>query len=104
MSDEEASDTVPDMSAVIMPTANTAFRRCLRANVHDAVRPRYSSSTASNISVARLLATPADEAERELYGFIRSIRKQKTRAFASIGDGSSLEPLQAMLTPEQAQR
>lgn len=92
------------MAAVIMPRANSGLRRCLRAGAHSIARPRYSSSAATNVSVAKLLATPADEAEREVYGFIRSIRKQKTRAFASIGDGSSLEPLQAMLTPEQAQR
>ena len=37
-------------------------------------------------------------------GYVRSIRNQKTRSFASIGDGSSLEPLQALLTPLQAER
>ena len=35
-------------------------------------------------------------------GFVRSLRKQKRVAFAAIGDGSSLEPLQAVLSPEQA--
>lgn len=37
-------------------------------------------------------------------GYVRTIRNQKNITFASIGDGSSLEPLQALLTPEQAQR
>ena len=92
------------MATVIMPSARAGLRRCLRAGAHSIARPRYASSAAANVSVAKLLATPADEAEHEVNGFIRSIRKQKTRAFASIGDGSSLEPLQAMLTPEQAQR
>ncbi|KAF1984501.1 asparaginyl-tRNA synthetase [Aulographum hederae CBS 113979] len=36
-------------------------------------------------------------------GFIRSVRKQKKHAFASIGDGSTLSPLQALLSPEQAE-
>lgn len=93
------------MAAAIVPSANAGLRRCLRAGAYAVAQSRFSSSTtASNISVAKLLATPADEGEREVCGFVRSIRKQKTRAFASIGDGSSLEPLQAMLTPEQAQR
>lgn len=35
-------------------------------------------------------------------GFVRSIRKQKRVAFAAIGDGTTLEPLQAVLKPEQA--
>lgn len=35
-------------------------------------------------------------------GFVRSIRKQKRIAFAAIGDGTSSEPLQAVLRPEQA--
>lgn len=93
------------MAAAIVSSANAGLRRYLRAGAYAVSQPRFSSSsTASNISVAKLLATPADEGQREVYGFVRSIRKQKTRAFASIGDGSSLEPLQAMLTPEQAQR
>jgi asparaginyl-tRNA synthetase len=53
---------------------------------------------------AKLLASPADEQEKELFGFVRSIRKQKQNAFAAIGDGSSLEAVQAVLTPDQAQR
>jgi hypothetical protein len=36
-------------------------------------------------------------------GFVRSVRKQKKFAFAAIGDGSTLKPLQAVLTPEQAE-
>lgn len=56
-------------------------------------------------SVARLLATgPADPSNVVVNGFVRSLRSQKQRAFASIGDGSSLEPLQALLTPAQAKR
>lgn len=35
-------------------------------------------------------------------GFVRSIRKQKRVAFAAIADGSSYEPLQAVLRPDQA--
>jgi asparaginyl-tRNA synthetase len=37
-----------------------------------------------------------------LNGFVRTVRKQKRVAFAAIGDGTSLEAVQAVLTPEQA--
>jgi asparaginyl-tRNA synthetase len=57
------------------------------------------------IPVARLLEAPPRDPDHVIVnGFIRSIRNQKHRSFASIGDGSSLEPLQALLTPQQAQR
>jgi asparaginyl-tRNA synthetase len=39
---------------------------------------------------------------RTVDGFVRSIRKQKRVAFATIGDGSTISALQAVLTPEQA--
>ncbi|KFY39881.1 hypothetical protein V495_05703, partial [Pseudogymnoascus sp. VKM F-4514 (FW-929)] len=90
-----------------MPVAQRGLQRCLRLGVHGRVQQRFYSAapspTASLLSVAKLLATPADDGERQVYGFVRSIRKQKTRAFAAIGDGSSLEPLQALLTPAQAE-
>jgi hypothetical protein len=64
-----------------------------------------SSTESSRLSIARLLdEKPADPKDVVVTGFIRSIRNQKQRSFASIGDGSSLEPLQALLTPSQAQR
>jgi len=112
------------VTSAIMPVAKTALRACLRpattncgklqSRYHSRYQSRYHSryhssvsgspSPSPSLSVAKLLATPADDGEREVFGFVRSIRKQKTRAFASIGDGTSLEPLQAMLTPAQAQR
>jgi hypothetical protein len=47
---------------------------------------------------------PKDSEKVTVNGFIRSIRNQKQRSFASVGDGSSLEPLQALLTPQQSAR
>lgn len=41
--------------------------------------------------------------ELEVQGFVRSIRKQKRIAFAAIGDGSNLLPIQAVLEPAQAE-
>lgn len=36
-------------------------------------------------------------------GWVRSLRKQKKIAFAALQDGSTLEPLQAVLKPEQTE-
>ncbi|KAG4028835.1 hypothetical protein MFRU_019g01210 [Monilinia fructicola] len=61
----------------------------------------------SQLSVAKLLGTlpkDIDEVKVNVNGFIRSIRNQKKISFASIGDGSSVQPLQALLTPQQAER
>jgi hypothetical protein len=64
-----------------------------------------SSQTPKQSSIAHLLDNgPPDSENVVINGFIRSIRNQKQRSFASVGDGSSLEPLQAILTPAQAQR
>ncbi|KAE9369073.1 asparaginyl-tRNA synthetase [Stipitochalara longipes BDJ] len=56
-------------------------------------------------TIAHLLDQgPKDREKVIVNGFIRSIRNQKQRSFASVGDGSSLEPLQALLTPQQSAR
>jgi aspartyl/asparaginyl-tRNA synthetase len=36
-------------------------------------------------------------------GFVQTVRKQKKIAFVALSDGSSLEPLQAVLHPDQAE-
>lgn len=46
----------------------------------------------------------SDQARITVNGFVRSVRKQKHVAFAIIGDGSSLDSLQAVLSPVQAER
>lgn len=43
-----------------------------------------------------------EDQEVRINGFIRSVRKQKRFAFAEISDGSTVEPLQAILKPAQA--
>ncbi|TQS34473.1 hypothetical protein Golomagni_05142 [Golovinomyces magnicellulatus] len=71
---------------------------------------RFASAT-SQTSVACLLRQKLDSSEPDklqadneviLNGYIHSIRNQKTRSFAAIGDGSCLQSLQALLTPAQA--
>jgi hypothetical protein len=81
--------------------------KCVRQTLVQArafsISSQLQASTPS--SIANLLERPPTNAENiTVNGFVRSIRNQKTRSFASIGDGSSLQPLQALLTPEQAQR
>lgn len=43
-----------------------------------------------------------EDQEIKVNGFIRSVRKQKRFAFAEISDGSTIQPLQAILKPAQA--
>jgi asparaginyl-tRNA synthetase len=85
------------------PMAHRALQRCLKlANSH--ARRFYHSSDPLCLTVAKLLNSSPSDRSVTVNGFIRSIRNQKTRSFAVIGDGTSLEPLQALLTPVQAQR
>jgi asparaginyl-tRNA synthetase len=83
--------------------AQEVLQRCLRYTVPHA-RRSYSTSSTPSLSVAKLLGSTPSNGNVTVNGFVRSIRNQKTRSFAVIGDGSSLEPLQALLTPVQAQR
>lgn len=39
-----------------------------------------------------------------LHGHIRSVRKQKVVAFAALSDGTSLDPAQVVLRPDQAEK
>ncbi|KAI9673761.1 MAG: asparaginyl-tRNA synthetase [Trizodia sp. TS-e1964] len=55
-------------------------------------------------SIAKVLSSSEafENADLNLNCFIRSVRKQKRVAFAAVGDGSTIQSLQAILTPEQA--
>ena len=71
---------------------------------------RHSSSglRASNPSIANVLALPSSTKEglhHEItaIGSVRTVRKQKHRAFVEIGDGSTVHTLQAILEPSQAE-
>ncbi|KAK5002029.1 asparaginyl-tRNA synthetase, partial [Cryomyces antarcticus] len=72
-----------------------------------AAAPRWSS-TVAHPNIASILegstaSTTYKDQPIRVDGFVRTVRKQKRVAFAAIGDGSSLEPLQAVLKPEQAE-
>lgn len=70
------------------------------------------SSTYPERNIASLLARSPASASLgveqsggtiRINGFVRTVRKQKRVAFAAVGDGSSLESLQVVLNPEQAE-
>ncbi|KUJ15100.1 asparaginyl-tRNA synthetase-like protein [Mollisia scopiformis] len=88
---------------MVQPRPRPHLLRCV-GQAFKGCRATHSSSDSYRLSIARLLDDkPAYAKDVVVTGFVRSIRNQKQRSFASIGDGSSLESLQALLTPAQAQ-
>jgi asparaginyl-tRNA synthetase len=68
---------------------------------------RWLSTIQKPANIASLLKSSADSTndsstDIEINGYVRTIRKQKRIAFAAVGDGSSLQAVQAVLTPDQA--
>lgn len=72
-----------------------------RRNISSTVR---TPQKASNNSIANILTRDEPIDKAEVNGWIRSVRKQKKIAFAALGDGSTIEPLQAVLKPEQTEQ
>lgn len=82
----------------------SAVAHCLK-QVFEQSRGLHTKPLSHESSIAHLLDQGPKDSERVVVnGFIRSIRSQKQRSFASVGDGSSLEPLQALFTPQQSER
>lgn len=86
-----------------MKTWRGLSHRTLRTNAS----LRWSSTIQKPTNIASLLKSSAETTEEstpgiEINGYVRTIRKQKRIAFAAVGDGSSLQPVQAVLTPDQA--
>lgn len=73
---------------------------CLEA----AARRTFTASaiTARDQTAADLLQNGSRDANVSVHGWVRSVRKQKKVAFVSLGDGSTVENLQATLPPDQA--
>ncbi|KAF1920529.1 mitochondrial carrier domain-containing protein [Ampelomyces quisqualis] len=76
-------------------------------------RPRFSSTLRPS-NIAELLRPgsapsplpqpgPCNDQLLQLNGYVRTVRKQKRVAFAAIGDGSTLQTVQAVLSPELAE-
>ncbi|OJD38070.1 asparaginyl-trna synthetase [Diplodia corticola] len=67
------------------------------------LRPTSRAPVRLASSISRLLARPRHGERVCVDGWVRSVRKQKRIAFAAVGDGSSLAPLQVVFDdPEQA--
>ena len=84
----------------------SAVARCVKQHFQPCFRGMHTKVSSSPFSIAKLLhdVPKGDSEEIVVNGFIRSIRNQKKMSFASVGDGSSLEPLQAILTPALSER
>lgn len=81
--------------------------RLIRSITQASTKCRYSHTRSAphGASIAHILENgPEDSGKVVVNGFIRSIRNQKQRSFANVGDGTTTKSLQAILTPEQAER
>ncbi|KAJ5902794.1 hypothetical protein N7495_003322 [Penicillium taxi] len=85
------------------------WRRTLSTSVARFHSSATVNSRAATLRCAQILQSskkdaPCDLEDKEIKinGFIRSVRKQKRFVFAEISDGSTIEPLQAILKPAQA--
>ena len=85
------------------PSTQTSHMRTFGAT-----RSVYTQSTKAQLrllpdTIRKLLATPPRVDQPRpvtVHGWIRTFRKQKTIAFASVSDGSSIQHLQVVLKPE----
>lgn len=68
-------------------------------------RLHTSSLRRSSPSVAAVLATPPTHDQRivTVVGSVRTVRNQKHLSFVELGDGSTVQSLQAVLEPSQAE-
>lgn len=85
---QKASETI----RLVSQGAASCQRRCFAS----------SRAPLQRIAVSDLLHQNAAAESVTVHGWVRSVRKQKRIAFAALGDGSSLESLQAVLKPDQA--
>lgn len=80
-------------------------RHAARAFFAATQRLQSSSLRSSTLDVATVLGTPATNDQRvvTVAGSIRTVRKQKHLSFVELGDGSTVQSLQAVLEPSQAE-
>ncbi|KAK0305648.1 asparaginyl-tRNA synthetase [Friedmanniomyces endolithicus] len=78
------------------------WRRC-NFRSHECLRP-FSVSPVKHerVDVARLLSQQTEANGVDVHGWVRSLRRQKKVAFVAVGDGTTLESVQAVLKPEDA--
>ncbi|KAF2466822.1 mitochondrial carrier [Lindgomyces ingoldianus] len=74
-------------------------------------RPRFGSTSSPSNIASLLISSPLSPSSQPsasagkfltINGFVRTLRRQKRVAFAAIGDGSTMQAVQAVLSPEQA--
>lgn len=87
----------------VVARSHAWFPLCLRQNstscpnnIAELLRP------ASPLSSSPSRTFPEDET-LTVHGYVRSVRKQKRIAFAAIGDGSTLQTVQAVSSPQLAE-
>ena len=82
------------MPSILFPAARCRLiRHSSTVAINSLLNPKHGTSSNS-----------LSDASITVNGYVRSLRKQKRVAFAAIGDGSTMESLQAVLKPEQAIR
>lgn len=96
----------PAFGLAFRPSTRIASRVIIRWPSH--VPRRYVSSQKPQQpyrSLAQLLQWKPEEKVEDVVvnGFVRSVRGLKARRFISLGDGSSLAPLQAVVEIDRAE-
>ena len=82
------------------PTAKASFG--VQLLKHLSRSSKLSTATVAALLKAGALNNPPGPHNVTVTGFVRSVRRQKQRAFVALGDGSSYESLQAVIQPEHA--
>lgn len=97
------------IQAIAPPSAMQICRRTFTTSVGRLSQSAAINSRPSVVRCAQILQANKnggvcrfEDQEIKVNGVIRSVRKQKRFAFAEISDGSTVEPLQAILKPAQA--
>lgn len=82
-----------------------ATRLTNRISIATRKPPHLSFSQLAPTSVAKLLDRKAGNEVGDVVvnGFVRSVRHMKSQSFVSLGDGSSLAPLQALVPPDRSE-
>ncbi|KAK8168434.1 asparaginyl-tRNA synthetase [Phyllosticta citrichinensis] len=76
--------------------------RLLSTSSRSTIARLLNGDPSSSSSLAHHSPTPVAGETVSVNGWVRSVRKQKRIAFAAVGDGSSLAPLQVVMSPELA--
>ncbi|KAK8182991.1 hypothetical protein BKA81DRAFT_325879 [Phyllosticta paracitricarpa] len=76
--------------------------RLLSTSSRSTIARLLNTDPSSSSSLAQHSQTPVAGETVSVNGWVRSVRKQKRIAFAAVGDGSSLAPLQVVMSPELA--